>query len=80
MTPGIGRLGVLPGAGHFPWLDDGAAYFDVFGFLSEVSPRARSGHTISVRSCVTSVTGVGGGGGREGGRRGGGGGGGGSGG
>ena len=41
MTPGVGRLGVLPGAGHFPWLDDGAAYFDVIrGFLSEVSPRA----------------------------------------
>jgi proline iminopeptidase len=40
LAPGVGRLVVLPGAGHFPWLDDDVACFDAIrAFLLEVSPR-----------------------------------------
>jgi len=40
LAPGVGRLVVAPGAGHFPWLDDDAACFDAIrAFLLEVSPR-----------------------------------------
>jgi len=29
LRPGVGTLAVVPGAGHFPWLDDAAAYWPV---------------------------------------------------
>jgi proline iminopeptidase len=38
LAPGIGRLAVLPGAGHFPWLDVPDRYWPLIGeFAVEVS-------------------------------------------
>ena len=40
LRPGIGRLGVLEGAGHFPWLDDRASFLAIVEtFVAEVWSR-----------------------------------------
>ena len=47
LAPGIGRLEVIAGAGHFPWLDVPDDYWRVIGaFVTEVDAlaRASSGH------------------------------------
>jgi proline iminopeptidase len=39
LTPGIGRLEVLEGAGHFPWLDDPERYWPrILGFVAALAP------------------------------------------
>ena len=38
LQPGVGRLAVIPRAGHFPWLDQPAAFWPVLeAFVAEVS-------------------------------------------
>jgi pimeloyl-ACP methyl ester carboxylesterase len=40
LPPGLGRLSILEGAGHFPWLDMPDAYFaDLEAFITEVDER-----------------------------------------
>ena len=42
LAPGIGRLEVVAGAGHFPWLDAPEAYWPVIeGFVASVATRSR---------------------------------------
>jgi pimeloyl-ACP methyl ester carboxylesterase len=37
LSPGVGHLDVIPGAGHFAWLDDPDHYFDsIASFVKEV--------------------------------------------
>jgi pimeloyl-ACP methyl ester carboxylesterase len=37
LSDGLGRLAVIEGAGHFPWLDDPEAYWEVItGFIGHV--------------------------------------------
>ncbi len=44
LAPGVGRLEVIPGAGHFPWLDQPAAFWKVVtGFVTAVDPAAAGG-------------------------------------
>jgi pimeloyl-ACP methyl ester carboxylesterase len=39
LRPGIGRLEVIPGAGHFPWLDEPDAYWGcIAAFVRSVAP------------------------------------------
>ncbi len=40
LPEGVGRLEVVPGAGHFPWLDDPETYWTLLeGFVQEVAAR-----------------------------------------
>jgi pimeloyl-ACP methyl ester carboxylesterase len=39
LAPGIGRLAVIDGAGHFPWLDQPKATFDVIAQLLRATLR-----------------------------------------
>jgi proline iminopeptidase len=42
LRPGIGRLALLPDAGHFPWLDDADGYLDTLrAFITEVTVARR---------------------------------------
>ena len=39
LPPGVGRLDILPGGGHFPWLDQPVQYFRrLCSFIEEVAP------------------------------------------
>jgi pimeloyl-ACP methyl ester carboxylesterase len=43
LAPGLGQLEVIPGAGHFPWLDVPDAYWRLIDrFVTEVDPLARA--------------------------------------
>lgn len=42
LSPGIGRLEIVPAAGHFPWLDQPEAYWHILAdFVREVAPTRR---------------------------------------
>jgi pimeloyl-ACP methyl ester carboxylesterase len=47
LRPGIGRLAVLEGAGHFPWLDDPERYWPVIADFVLTTGRASNEPTVS---------------------------------